>query len=45
MINAGIKRVVCERDYHASADTKKVFRQAGIKLEILKKETMQYAKQ
>ena len=38
IINAGIKRVVCEKDYHSSADTKKVFKQAGIQLDILNNE-------
>lgn len=45
IINAGIKRVVCEKDYHAAEDTKKVFKQARIRLEIKNKEVMQYAKQ
>lgn len=45
MINAGIVRIVCERDYHASADSKKIFKQAGLKLEILNDEVMKYGKQ
>ncbi len=45
IINAGIKRVVAERDYHASRESKRVFKQAGVKLDIVKKELMPYAKQ
>ncbi len=35
IINAGIIRVVCLKDYHASVQTKKAFKQAKIKLEIV----------
>ena len=35
LINAGIKRVVAEKDYYASQDSKKFLTQAGIDLEIL----------
>lgn len=45
IINAGIKRVVCEKDYHASRDTKKVFKAAGIKLDILSNEVEKYDNQ
>ena len=45
LINAGIKRVVCKKDYHDSEDTKKAFKEAGIELVILTTETMQYDKQ
>lgn len=34
IINAGIKRVVVRKDYHASEDTKEIFEEAGVELEI-----------
>lgn len=45
IINAGIKRVVCEKDYHASEDTKGVFEKAGVELVIMNKEIEQYEDQ
>lgn len=45
IINSGIKRVVAERDYHASKRTKEIFKIAGIELDILYKETLKYGKQ
>ena len=45
IINTGIKRVVCKRDYHASKDSKKIFKEADIKLEIVEKEVQQYKNQ
>lgn len=42
IINSGIVRVVCEKDYHASEDSKGVFKQAGIQLEILNNEIESY---
>jgi dCMP deaminase len=42
IINSGIERVVSEKDYHASSDTKKMFKQAGIELEILNSEIEKY---
>jgi dCMP deaminase len=45
IINAGIKRVVTLRDYHASKQSKNVFKQAGIKLEIINKEIQSYKDQ
>lgn len=44
IINAGIKRVVCKKDYQASAGSKKIFKMAKVKLEILTKETETYDK-
>ena len=44
IINSGIKRVVAQKDYHAAADSKEMFAQAGIKLNILDKEVQQYDK-
>jgi dCMP deaminase len=45
IINAGIKRVVCEKRYHADADTIEMFKQAGIELCIMSDEVMKYDKQ
>jgi len=45
IINAGLKRVVCAKDYHASEDTKKIFKQAGIELKILNREIEKYDNQ
>jgi len=42
LINAGIKRVVCEKRYHADEDTIKMFAQAGVELEILNNEFEKY---
>lgn len=44
IINAGIKRVVAEKDYHAAKETKDFFKQAGVKLEILNPEAETYPK-
>jgi dCMP deaminase len=35
IINAGIRRVVCTKRYHADEDTIKMFVQAGVELEIV----------
>lgn len=45
IINVGIKRVVCEKDYHASKLSKEVFQQAGVILNILDQTVEQYEKQ
>jgi dCMP deaminase len=45
IINAGIKRVVCERRYHADADTIEMFKQAGIELCIMNGDVVKYDKQ
>ena len=42
IINAGIKRVVAEKDYHTSELTKDFFKQAGVELVILKNEIEEY---
>jgi len=33
LINCGIKRVVCERRYHAGSDSMRLFEEAGVSLE------------
>jgi len=45
IINVGIRRVVCENDYHSAELTKKLFNQARIKLEILSNQIEQYTNQ
>ena len=45
IINVGIKRVVCEKDYHASALSKQIFQKAGVRLDILDNIVEQYEKQ
>ena len=45
IINAGIKRVVCEKKYHAAELTRKFFKDAGVELVILKDEVEQYPDQ
>ncbi len=45
IINAGIERVVCEKDYHASEDTKRIFQKAGVALEIMDNEVEEYENQ
>jgi dCMP deaminase len=45
IINAGIKRVVCEKRYHADADAIEMFKQAGIELTIMNNEFEKYDKQ
>ena len=42
IINAGIKRVVAEKDYHAGTRSKEIFKEAGVQYELLKEETMTY---
>jgi dCMP deaminase len=42
IINCGIKRVVAFNDYHASAETKRVFKEAGVKIAIVNRETVKY---
>ena len=34
IISAGITRVVCRRQYHAAQETREMFRQAGVQLEV-----------
>lgn len=45
IINAGIKRVVCKKRYHAARDTRDFFKQAGIELVVLNDEIEEYANQ
>jgi dCMP deaminase len=43
IINAGIKRVVCEKQYHAADDTRKLFKLAGIDFVVHSQEVETYA--
>jgi dCMP deaminase len=45
IINAGIKRVVCERRYHTDRLTRRIFKEAQIELVILKDEVENYPEQ
>ncbi len=45
VINAGIKRFVALNDYHLSGRSKKIFKQAGVKLEIINNKIEKYKKQ
>ncbi|MFC1638354.1 cytidine/deoxycytidylate deaminase family protein [Patescibacteria group bacterium] len=42
IINAGIKRVVCNKDYHAGERSKEIFKEAGIVYELLNDEMESY---
>jgi len=42
IINCGLRRVVCERRYHAGADAERMFRSAGIELVYRNDEVQQY---
>lgn len=43
LINCGIKRVVCERRYHAGVESEEMFKKVGIELEFIHDEVQQYA--
>lgn len=45
LISVGIKRIVCEKHYHAGAESEEMFKLAGIELVFLNNETESYAKQ
>jgi len=45
IINAGVVRVVAEKDYHAGARSKEIFKEAGVKYELLNNALMVYANQ
>lgn len=42
IINCGIERIVCERKYHAGAESEKMFEEAGITLEYVYDEVQKY---
>ncbi len=43
IINAGLKRVVAKKDYHAGARSKEVFKESGVIFELLDNEIETYA--
>lgn len=43
IINAGIKRVVAQMKYHGAKPTRDIFKKAGVKLEVLIDEEVEYA--
>ncbi len=45
IINCGIERVVCERKYHAGAESEAMFAEAGIALEYVYDEVQKYDSQ
>ena len=45
LISCGISRVVCERKYHAGAESEEFFRQAGVDLEYKHDEVLNYDRQ
>ncbi len=45
IINCGIERVVCERKYHAGAESEAMFKEAGVQLEFMEDSIQQYDKQ
>jgi dCMP deaminase len=45
IINAGIKRVVCEKRYHADEDTIQMFKQASVELVVLDDKVEKYPRQ
>ena len=42
IINCGVKRVVCERKYHAGGESEDMFKQAGIELDYKHEEIQKY---
>lgn len=42
IINAGIKRVVCNLDYHAGERSKAIFKKAGLKYELVNNKMQKY---
>ncbi|UCH71229.1 MAG: cytidine/deoxycytidylate deaminase family protein [Candidatus Bathyarchaeota archaeon] len=45
IINSGIKRVVCEKHYHADKDTIQLFELAGIELVVMNEDVEEYDRQ
>jgi dCMP deaminase len=42
IINCGVRRVVCERKYHAGGESEEMFKQAGIELDYQYEEVQEY---
>ena len=45
IINCGIERVVCEHRYHSGKESEEMFRTAGVKLEYVNNEILEYDNQ
>jgi len=45
IINCGIVRVVCEKKYHAGAESEEMFKTAGVQLDYFSEEVMKYENQ
>jgi len=45
IINCGIRRVVCEKKYHAGAESEDMFKQAGVELVFKHEDTEKYDNQ
>jgi dCMP deaminase len=45
LINAGIKRIVCERKYHSADDSREFLKQAGVSLDVLEDKIEEYPNQ
>lgn len=45
IINCGIKRVVCEKKYHAGAESEEMFKIAGVQLDFFSEEVVHYERQ
>jgi len=42
IINAGIKRVICNKDYHVGKRSKEIFKEAGVKYKLVNNEMQTY---
>lgn len=42
IINSGIKRVICNKDYHKGERSKEIFKEAGVKYELVNEEVETY---
>ena len=45
IVNAGIKRVICQKRYHAAKDSRKMLKEAGVMLEVLDENVEKYSNQ
>ena len=45
LINVGLKRIVCAKDYHAGQRSKEIFKEAGLEYELVEESVTEYADQ
>ena len=45
IISVGIKRVICQKKYHAANETREMFQKSGVQLEVMQNELEQYENQ